>query len=213
MSLDLDKTNHSNSYFFIVMKNDPFKPFPHEAELSMFTNNHNQRVAATVACSQSLSYIFWNCPQNKKKKKKNQIPLKFSSRRVVLFHICASVEVSVLCYAAAWLLPEVCKTRAQYGTRVSAVQLFEPLLLSMMQLFHFVALFSRLTFVLLSVADDWLGEFNSLFLLPGVWTTHSIFLLLLVLYANGNGLANLSLIYYVAVSWFRGWVSWRTRLS
>lgn len=137
------------------------KPFPHESEPSMFTNNHNQRVAATVACSQSLSRSSLGAVRRIKQEEK-KIPLKFSSRRVVLFHVCASVEVSVLCYTAAWLLPEVCKTRAQYGTRVSAVQLFEPLLLSMMQLFHLVALFSRLTFVLLSVEDNWLAEFNSL---------------------------------------------------
>lgn len=44
-----------------------------------------------------------------------------------------------------------------------SLKLFEPLFLSMMQLFHLVALFSRFTFVLLSAEDAWLADFNTHF--------------------------------------------------
>lgn len=44
-----------------------------------------------------------------------------------------------------------------------SLKLFEALFLSVMQLFHLMALFSRFTFVLLSAEDAWLAEFNTFF--------------------------------------------------
>lgn len=122
------------------------KPFPHGTELSMFTNNHHQRVAPLV--SPSLSYTaYLDCSQNETN------PLKVIHRHELYSHQQNFLPSAV---RQPKLLPKVSKTRAQFGTRVFLLyssKLFEPLFLSVMQLFHLVALFSRFTFVLLSAED------------------------------------------------------------
>ena len=95
----------------------------------------------------SLTRLIWTARRMK------QIPLKVVHRHEPYPH-----QQNFLPSAARRpkLLPKVNKTRAQFGTGVLLLyssKLFEPLFLSMMQLFRLVALFSRFTFVLLSAED------------------------------------------------------------
>lgn len=140
------------------------KPVPHGTKLSMFTNNHHKRVAALTHVVK-VQHI-WSSSWIKKKKKK-MLKCSYWSE---LYWYTSVAAAEVLSSVILWRDRQNCSQKfVKWGhslapeSRLYSLKLFEPLFLSVMQLFHLVALFSSFTFVLLSVEDAWLAEFNSLF--------------------------------------------------
>lgn len=98
-----------------------------------------------------------------------KIPLKCSYRHQMYSYTSAHQQKFLSSVVLQYDKPSCSQKFVKWGHGLAPESLlcslkpFEPVLLSMMQFFHLVALFSHFTFVLLSAEDAWLAEFNTLF--------------------------------------------------